>query len=734
MAQRKWSYRSEMLKADITVRADLTRSCNSCSDTFSCNSDVAAWKGHYRVKHNRRFLELEAIMKMQQARTVSEVDDTVSVISSAAAASVATASTSNSSSSSSRLSSSSKKQRTLVSMMQPTQQQSLDAIAAAFAVNSVAHAAIETPEFINMLRVLGYSGSLPSRKMLRNSIVQLAGDTRTKVAEQLRGAVVTLAADGWTNVKRQKITNIVPVVNGVAYYWSSIVNTGENTAEWLAAQLLPVILSLSGEYGARVVGVVVDNEAVNGAAHRLLLPDLPFLIHVPCAAHTVQLVVRSCLSKPELASTVQQFVELVRLFDAKQHRIALRKMQEAHEVKLLVVQKPCDTRWSSLLTSAERMLLLEKEVVHVCLEALPSITAEFWLKLRTLISFLKPFQVATDRIQRDFATLYTVYEQFTMLREHATKYPWARSCIDERWEKRVHVEAVTASAMLSFVEPVGLDKQAAQQFIVDFGTAYIFHYQLAPQKSQLQISDALTMQIAEFNGREGLFRGLNDRIDTAKRVATAERAAGWSPRKVWLLYSELELGIVAAALLSISASEAAVERTFSSQGLLHSDRRNALGAASVEAEMMLKFNARTLLKEPPTLFAGVINMPEDASKEEEDAATVVPEELQDGEEGNDHSMQLEDEVMDIDEPVAAAAAAAVPSRRALLRQPSVTFRDVPDFLAWFIKEQKLTKASTINANVEMMLSGLSDRLKGTPGTATLRMRLLEALAALPASS
>jgi hypothetical protein len=669
--------------------------------------------------------------KSETARTASEIDDTASVVSSSSAA-AASATSSNSSNSS-------KRQRTLVSMLKATPQECLIAIAQTFTAHSIAHANVESPEFRNLLRVLGYSGPLPSRQSLHGAVQQVANDTRAQVASLLRGAVITLAADGWTNVKRQKITNIVLMVNGVAYYWSSVVNTGENTAEWLASQLLPIIRALGDTYGARVIGVVVDNEAVNAAAHRLLLPDLPWLIHVPCAAHTIQLVVRSCLLKPEVVSTVAQFVELVRLFDAKQHRIALRKMQEAHEAKQLVVQKPCDTRWSSLLTSAERMLLLEKEVTHVCLDALPSITAAFWTKLRGLVAFLKPFQVATDRIQRDSATLYTVFEQFEVLREHAVAYPWARSCIDDRWEKRVHRDAVTASALLSFVQPnIGLSRQSAQTFLVTFGAAYIAHYQLVP-KTEQEIGDALTMQLADFNGREGAFHKLNDRIETAKRAAAAVGATSWSPRKVWLLYSELELGIVAAALLSVSASEAAVERTFSAQGLVHSDRRNQLASASVEAEMMFKFNSRTLKKEQPLLSAGVIDMLEDASKQDEDAVTVVPESLQDGEEhAESMELLLDEEVIEHDEEekqsAASAAAAQLTSaqRRALRRQPSITFRTMADFLEWFIQQQKLTAHSTITANVEAALVGLSDRLNNCPGAATLKLRLSEALAALSA--
>jgi hypothetical protein len=40
-----------------------------------------------------------------------------------------------------------------------------------------------------------------------------------------------------------------------------------------------------------------------------------------------------------------------------------------------------------------------------------------------------------------------------------------------------------------------------------------------------------------------------------------------------------------------------VERTFSAQGLVHSDLRNRLGDATVEAEMFIKFNQRTLERE-----------------------------------------------------------------------------------------------------------------------------------------
>jgi hypothetical protein len=75
------------------------------------------------------------------------------------------------------------------------------------------------------------------------------------------------------------------------------------------------------------------------------------------------------------------------------------------------VLKPCDTRWNSLLIAVKRIQELHKEVI-TCYddEKLPTVSSEFFTQLSLLTDFLEPFQVATDFIQRDSATLQTVLE------------------------------------------------------------------------------------------------------------------------------------------------------------------------------------------------------------------------------------------------------------------------------------------------------------------------------------
>ena len=56
----------------------------------------------------------------------------------------------------------------------------------------------------------------------------------------------------------------------------------------------------------------------------------------------------------------------------------------------------------------------------------------------------------------------------------------------------------------------------------------------------------------------------------------------------------LELPTVALALLSVAASEAAVERSFSAQDAVHTKKRNRLGRDTVQAEMFVRFNEDAL--------------------------------------------------------------------------------------------------------------------------------------------
>jgi hypothetical protein len=121
-----------------------------------------------------------------------------------------------------------------------------------------------------------------------------------------------------------------------------------------------------------------------------------------------------------------------------------------------------------------------------------------------------------------------------------------------------------------------------------------------------RIRIVLLSQYASFAGRADVFMGLSSDIDSMKQqsinqhsntsTSTQRHYTHFDPKRVWYLYKDTapELSSVAIALLSIVPSEAAVERSFSMQDMVHSKRRNKLHDISVEAEMFIKFNSRAL--------------------------------------------------------------------------------------------------------------------------------------------
>jgi hypothetical protein len=87
---------------------------------------------------------------------------------------------------------------------------------------------------------------------------------------------VTLAIDGWTNVRHEKVTNILALTGGRAFYLTTIVNALEgNTAAWLYPRIRDCIKSLTNK-GISVVVLCADNEAVNGALFKRLSGDFQF--------------------------------------------------------------------------------------------------------------------------------------------------------------------------------------------------------------------------------------------------------------------------------------------------------------------------------------------------------------------------------------------------------------------------------------------------------------------------
>ena len=57
-----------------------------------------------------------------------------------------------------------------------------------------------------------------SRKMIHDEQAAIANEMRGDIIRKLTGRAITVAIDGWTDVNKTKVTNVVLLTGGTAYY------------------------------------------------------------------------------------------------------------------------------------------------------------------------------------------------------------------------------------------------------------------------------------------------------------------------------------------------------------------------------------------------------------------------------------------------------------------------------------------------------------------------------------
>ena len=621
--------------------------CVECNQLFSVNSNNSAWKKHL-CTHPLQWKQSCALISSRSDDSADEGSDPVltRVLSSAAADSASTAASSLptfrfpimavrstataggsfvdlsddgqaqlgrsvTSSISSRISLSASQTHT-----QPSIADSFSkahdavrdaAIAECFAIHSLPLSLIESPYFLSMIDNCRTSRSvLPTRKTLRIEQRALHDQRRLQLLDVLSSPQVcaTIAIDGWTNVRHDKVTNILPIVEGRAYYWAGVVNSNEkNDARWLCSNIRPIFDSLINN--VKIVAVVMDNEAVN----RLVNVQTAQARHAFCHPCSVRLPHHPALRQQNFrlvgsARCTRRHAQDLQAVRSK-GQASLTKIQEAWPMsRSLRLIKPCDTRWSSSLYAGRRLLTLRKAIDLV----LPDIELDFWSNLQSLCDFLKPFQIATDACQKDTSTLVDVFRQVSVILQHlnqmkesipffASQQP-AKNLILRQWKQHVKVDAVASTAMFSFSDDYERlytqeERDSAQAFFFTFAVECLMFYQLSMRNAD-EVRRQLKIQWSDLSRRQGSFVSLD------KEITDFTSSAGLVDVKgVWGMFKGKapELHACAMALLSITASEAAVERSFSAQDIVHSKRRNRVDDEQVEAEMFIKVNTLALSRD-----------------------------------------------------------------------------------------------------------------------------------------
>jgi hypothetical protein len=415
---------------------------------------------------------------------------------------------------------------------------------------------VEQPVFKTFLRDVMSLNGIPfniSRKQISEYTVEHYVAIKRALLHRLSQPLqfCTLALDSYTDVNGDKVNNVMLICNGNAYYYISLFNLHDaNTAYWVNNKLTPIITELIYA-GVRLVGMVTDNGSVETAVRNTVQQKYK-LISIPCAAHTIQLIVR--------------------------HILATEQSVAGH------------------LGIGNKLIVSDTE----------------WLTIDDVIKILKPFQIATDRVQSNNANLLTVYMAFDYIKQYCNSdkqfnnkdlddIDWTStdsqsilSQINYRYNHFTNTAAIKAIQYLSDIQ----DRQLIQSVSPDQMRYEIFEIlkKVAVSTSSTstdintddsQLTAKVAAQLTSFKFKSGKFALTVD--ETLTWTGTMNNIVTyWVDR---LHYDETrELSLAAIALMSINPSEASVERSFSAQKLIHSDLRNRLGNDRIIAQMFIKIN------------------------------------------------------------------------------------------------------------------------------------------------
>ena len=264
---------------------------------------------------------------------------------------------------------------------------------------------VEDKGFQSLLHVLDPRYKLPSRK----STMRMLPDAYNKQVEEIKKEIsqvshVALTSDLWTSRTTESYITITCHFLTATWELKSLVLETlkfdlSHTAEHIADALLKV--AENWDISSKVVAIVTDNASNIVAAVRIT-----GWVHVPCFAHTLNLVVSEAIKSDESVSDLKKRCKQIVTF-FHQCVKATEKLKEVQcQLKLpehKLIQE-VDTRWNSTFYMFERIVEQHQAITTaLCLSSRNDLclsAADVKLLVESL-SVLRSFEAATREISAD---------------------------------------------------------------------------------------------------------------------------------------------------------------------------------------------------------------------------------------------------------------------------------------------------------------------------------------------
>lgn len=262
---------------------------------------------------------------------------------------------------------------------------------------------VEDEEFKNLLKMLNGGYALPSRKTVSNTMIpNLYHQTYEKVQVLMRNCfAVCLTTDGWTSVKNESYMGITAhFINEDALLQSICLGCEvfdeRHTILNLSTYLKNTIQEWNIEH--KITAIVSDNAPnIVGAIKKCNYR------HVPCFAHSINLVVQSGL---KVIFEVQKKVKsIVELFKRSSHALTkLHSTQNQMGLPPLKLKQDVITRWNSTQDMFQRIILIKDAVISTMAllqSDVEQLSVQEWQIVESASEVLKIFSEITKEVSSE---------------------------------------------------------------------------------------------------------------------------------------------------------------------------------------------------------------------------------------------------------------------------------------------------------------------------------------------
>jgi len=289
-------------------------------------------------------------------------------------------------------------------VLTPLRQEKIDEeLAKMIATDFQPFSIVEDTEFKKHSQALNPSYIPPSRKALAQKVTDMYDSKKASLKRRVsKVPAVCLTTDCWTS--RTTVSYMSVTCHFIEDFCvaSCLLDCFEFSERHTADNLAQQLLSVAAEWGVdkKVVCCLTDNAANVSKAIKTI-----GWMHLPCLAHTINLVVRDALGLQASKPIIDKVKEAVEYF----HRstVGAQKLKETQlqmKMEELRPKQDCPTRWNSTYYMLKSFIASKNAIIStlaVTNAPVRHLSQEEWTTVQEMCTILQPFEEVTVELSAE---------------------------------------------------------------------------------------------------------------------------------------------------------------------------------------------------------------------------------------------------------------------------------------------------------------------------------------------